>query len=138
MSLSLDEDEIEITNLKPNEELYKGELQYTPMRSSGSFKFSEVEGFIFGGLSSRFWMLRKHINSLDMQDKILKKSLAFKSWECITIILERRDVNLVIKDEQGMNDILTMLIYYTNTIDGNRNSATLMKHNIVKKRIYNG
>ena len=29
--------------------------------SSASCKVSEIKGFIYGGFSSRFWMLRKHI-----------------------------------------------------------------------------
>lgn len=33
--------------------------------SGASCKLSEVNALIFGGVSSRFWMLRKHIASLD-------------------------------------------------------------------------
>lgn len=35
------------------------------LESSGSCKISEITGFTFGGQNSRFWMLRKHINSLN-------------------------------------------------------------------------
>ena len=61
--------------------------------------FSEVKGFIFGGVSSRFWVLRKHINQLNMSDRDLVKTIPFQSWECITIQLDRRDVDIVIKNE---------------------------------------
>ena len=32
--------------------------------SSASCRFDEIECFMFGGFSSRFWALRKHINCL--------------------------------------------------------------------------
>lgn len=43
---------------------------------------SDIIGFTFGGFSSRFLMLRKHINSLPCYE--LDKQ-PFYSWECITI-----------------------------------------------------
>ena len=72
---------------------------------------------------------------LDMQDKVLRE-LPFYSWQCITIQLTRRDVNLVIPDESNMMDLLTLLISKMNTIDGTRDSATLVKHMIVRNRTY--
>ena len=74
LRLSDNKDEIIITNLKPD-----GDNAVIEKVSSSSFLFSEVKGFIFCGMSSRFWMLRKHINSLDMTDKKLKK-LPFYNW----------------------------------------------------------
>lgn len=44
-------------------------------------------------------MLRKHINSMSKQEL---KDLPFHSWNCITLQLGRRDVDLVIKDENQM------------------------------------
>lgn len=32
---------------------------------TNSFKVSEVKGLIFGGQSSRFWILRRHFNAMD-------------------------------------------------------------------------
>ena len=70
-------------------------------------------------------MLRKHVNQLDINDEGLENSIPFKSWECITVQLERRDVDLVIHNEDDMMDFLTVLIHKINTIDGHRNSAII-------------
>lgn len=50
--------------------------------SKGSFKIKEIKGFVYGGNSSRFWALRKHINSMQ---KFELMDLPFYCWECITI-----------------------------------------------------
>lgn len=39
------------------------EYDYIKVQSKCSTKLDEIKGFIYGGFSSRFWMLRKHINS---------------------------------------------------------------------------
>lgn len=70
---------------------------FTNSISSASCKVSEIQSFIYGGSSSRFWVLRKHINSLSRGD--LKK-IPFYSWNCITLKLKRREVDLVIKDDK--------------------------------------
>ena len=44
-------------------------------------------------------MMRKHIISLNPDDF---DKLPFKSWECITLFLGHREVNLIIKDEKDM------------------------------------
>ena len=31
-------------------------------KSKASFKLDQIKSFIYGGMSSRFWMMRKHIN----------------------------------------------------------------------------
>lgn len=33
--------------------------------SSASCSFKDINGYVYGGLSSRFWMHRAHINSTD-------------------------------------------------------------------------
>ena len=38
---------------------------HTSKYSSASCSLDSIQGIIFGGFSSRFWMLRKHFNSLD-------------------------------------------------------------------------
>jgi hypothetical protein len=35
------------------------------VKSSASCRLDQVEGILFGGISSRFWMLRKHLNTID-------------------------------------------------------------------------
>ena len=39
-------------------------LYQKKVKSSSSFRFDEIKSFMFGGFSSRFWGLRKHINCL--------------------------------------------------------------------------
>ena len=47
-----------------NEELLKAQsnIKYKLKISNASFDVSDVQGIIFGGLSSRFWVYRKHLN----------------------------------------------------------------------------
>ena len=57
---------------------------------------------MYGPLSSRFWLLRKHICSMKLSD-IQKTGLPFYSWQCITILLpEHKQINLVIEDDDSM------------------------------------
>ena len=63
--------------------------------SSASCYVSEIKDFIFGGMSSRFWMLRKHFNCMSLAD--LQRA-PFFSWQCITLVLKHRDVDLVIRE----------------------------------------
>ena len=56
-------------------------------------KIADIEGFMFGGISSRFWCLRKHVNSLNQEEL---KNVPFFNWNCITINCKDRDVDLVI------------------------------------------
>ena len=71
------------------------ETQYRKTKSKASCKISDIEGFIYGPNSSRFWMLRKHINSVDVQPSVPLK-LPFYAWECLTLQLKHRDIDLVI------------------------------------------
>jgi len=96
------------------------ESKYTSKKSNASCKISDINGLIFGGFSSRFWMLRKHINSLDSYSL---KHLPFHCWNCITITIKNRDIDLVIKNEKEMNILLKFLIYTLKTVDGIPNTA---------------
>ena len=71
------------------------EETYKWVKSKASCKLNTIKGIMFGGISSRFWMLRKHINSIPLENLRLNK-VPFYSWECITLQLEERDVDLVI------------------------------------------
>jgi len=53
------------------------DIKFKNVESSGSCKISEIENILFGGISSRFWMLRKHINMLSDAEL---KSMPFYSW----------------------------------------------------------
>lgn len=59
-------------------------------------------------MSSRFWMLRKHIITTP-KEKL--DQLPFYSWNCITLQLKTRDVDLVIRSEERMRDFIYFLIY---------------------------
>ena len=51
------------------------------------------------------------------------KEPPFYSWECLTISLKNRDVDLVIKNQEEMNRLVKYLLYRINSVDGNKNSA---------------
>lgn len=65
-------------------------------------------------------MFRKHINSLENED--LNK-VPFYSWNCLTLNLKNRDIDLVIRDDKDMDKILKFLVYKIQTVDGQRGSA---------------
>ena len=99
------------------------EIEFIDDHSNTSCKLSDINGIIYGGLSSRFWMLRKHISSLD---NCQLKNVPFYSWDCITLQLTHRDVDLVIRNEEDMNKILKLLIFKLKTLDGQKGSAVRM------------
>jgi len=82
---------------------------------------SDIEGIVYGGTSSRFWLFRKHINCIESVSELQK--VPFYAWDCITLILNHREVDLVIRNEAEMKILLTFLIYRMKTLDGNKNSA---------------
>lgn len=71
--------------------------------------------------------------------KYLKGDVAFFSWECLTLKLENRDINLVIKNQEDMSNLLMFLINRLNTIDGKKDSGlgilNLAKSNEAKKKL---
>lgn len=103
--------------------MLEGDPEFQNVVSSASCYVSEIKDFIYGGMSSRFWMLRKHFNSLSLREL---KSVPFYSWQCITLILEHRDVDLVITSTKDMELLLKFLIHSLYTIDGSRGSATAL------------
>ena len=68
-------------------------VQYQMVKSNVSCKLDDIKGFVYGGFSSRFWMLRKHTNFLDWAEI---RNLAFYAWDCISLQLEHRCIDLVI------------------------------------------
>jgi hypothetical protein len=88
--------------------------------SEGSCYISEINSFVYGAFTSRFWLLRKHINSMEHKEL---EHLPFYAWQCITLQTNRRDVNLVIKDQKDMQILLEFLIISLRTIDGVRDTA---------------
>ena len=65
-------------------------------------------------------MLRKHIN-LIKKDKL--NHLPFYSWNCITLKTKRRDIDLVIKDNDKMKLLIKFLVYSLYTLNGYKNTA---------------
>lgn len=115
----LDQEDVEA--MRKQEEEEENEFAFKNVKSSASCMLSEIDSFLFGGCSSRFWMLRKHINS---QTRTELDKVPFYSWNCITLKLGRRDVDLVIKDDKQMQLFLKFLIYSLKTLDGVKGSAT--------------
>ena len=52
------------------------------MKSSASTKVADIQGFTHGGVISRFWMLRKHFNSLSKEEL---EGVPFNSWDCLSL-----------------------------------------------------
>jgi hypothetical protein len=79
--------------------------------------------------------------------------MPYYAWQCLTIELKDRDVDLVILDESDMIAIISLLIWKTNTINGVAGSSihlsdlmslnrqqelfttVLMKYKILKARM---
>lgn len=107
--------------------------RYKFTESSTTCRISDIQGIIFGGFSSRFWIYRKHLCCLDydilMKDTKKKKfrggktELPFYAWQCITLELGERQVDLVIKDQKMMDLFIRFLIFSINTMDCRKDSA---------------
>lgn len=67
-------------------------------KSNCSTALDDIQVILYGGLSSRFWMFRKNI-ILTNQKKLVDDRLPFYSWQCITLQLPSREVDLVIPDD---------------------------------------
>lgn len=53
--------------------------EYQENKSSCSCRLSSIKGILFGGISSRFWMLRKHLLTVETQ-KHKDGKVPFLSW----------------------------------------------------------
>ena len=111
----LSDDQIE------NEDLLEYDVtlakEYTLGKSSSSFTFDDLESFIIGPITSRFWLLRKHI--MLSNKNFIEKDMPFFAWQCITLqITGRPDIYLVIKNDKIMSMFIKLLIYKIQTIDG--------------------
>ena len=126
-----EDDESKIDDAFENERMLKMQSQgpdkkFDLKKSSASCKISEIQQIIYGGTSSRFWMLRKHLNTLSQKDYVNNK-VPFFSWQCITLQLPRRQIDLVIQNENMMTAFIKLLVHKMNTIDGNKDSAIGVK-----------
>jgi hypothetical protein len=117
-----------------SQEIKDFQNQYRYVESKASCNISDIQGIIYGGLSSRFWIFRKHINSMDRKMTNNEKNFPFLPWECLTIQLSHRDVDLVIKDEIHMKMLLRFLCYRINTINGDTGSAIPLQRMLFKQK----
>jgi hypothetical protein len=92
------------------------------VKSSSTMKLKDITSFMYGANSSRFWMLRKQVNSISWLN-FSRGKVPFYAWQCISIITKDREVDLVIDSEKDMINLLTLLIYKLETVDGYRSSA---------------
>ena len=85
------------------------DMGYNLVNANSVIQLSEIQGIIYGGMSSRFWMLRKYFNSLE---KITYKNdeVPFYAWECITIQTKNREIDLVVKNEKDMDNLILILV----------------------------
>ena len=90
--------------------------------SSSSCYLDEIENFVYGPFTSRFWMLRKHILCMDKNQLI--DDPPFFAWDCITLNLRNKwDLYLIIRSEHAMSMLLKLLINHLETIDGFRGTS---------------
>lgn len=100
--------------------------------SNSSCFVEDITGFVFGPFTSRFWLMRKHINQTTDLD--LNTSAPFYAWDCLTLQTRNKgDVYLIIRDEKNMVRVLKFLIYSLRTVDGRRGTAQkLIEQGIIK------
>lgn len=90
----------------------------------------DIEAFNFGGFSSRFWIFRKHMISMEYDSMKMDNqrpggrcNFPFFSWQCITITVAGRTIDLVLKHDKDMELLLRFLTVALNTVDGRRGTA---------------
>jgi len=60
---------------------------------------------------------------MDPNDSGNNYDLPFYSWQCISLRMNHRDVDFVIKNERSQNKLVKYLLYKLQTIDGRAGSA---------------
>ena len=83
--------------------------------SEKKFRADEIQGFVFGGFSSRFWLMQNFIN-MQSKDSLTTSMLC---WNMISLSLKskREFINLIVPKEKDMDmliQFLLELIYETN------------------------
>lgn len=105
-----------------NHEQMDNDPDFSHQLSMASVSVDDIQDFIFGGTNARFWMFRKHFNSMTREEL---KMAPFFNWQCISLNLGqgRRDIDLVISDDKHMDMFLKFLIHNLFTMNGKRDSA---------------
>ena len=99
-----DETLTEVAKKCRDQELTSGDLGtgVRLFKSSSSCDLRDIQHIVLGGLSSRFWLYRKHINRMDDARPFMQNCEAdhpFRAWQCLTLFTEDRSIDLVIKEE---------------------------------------
>ena len=86
-------------------------------KSSKSCRVDDIEDFVYGPFTSRFWMMRKHICLSSIRE--LSYKMTFHAWDCITISVKgQSDIFLIITNQEKMFMLIKFLIYKLETVDG--------------------
>lgn len=123
---------IETYNSDSSVESVEEELDYEVKNSRANCNLSLITSFIYGGLSSRFWMLRKHFCSLNFQAGA-ELNLPFYNWQCLTLQTKTRDIDLVIDSEQHLKIMIEFLLYELNTADSLRDTANIVSDGLINE-----
>ena len=94
------------------------EKKYNWVKSSSKYKIEDIVGVVVGGVSSRFWMLRKHLNSIKTEMYDNEDNIPFYAWQCITIQFKHRDLDLIIRKDKNIRILMKFLMYSINSVDG--------------------
>lgn len=84
-------------------------------KSHASCLVKDIKGFVYGGFNSRFWIARKHVI---LKSRKELDHLPFYNWECISLELNHRSIDLVIQNQASMDKFIKFLIYTLKTVDG--------------------
>jgi hypothetical protein len=98
---------LKVSSMKVIDEIYdpNKKVELEPARTV--IKIEEIQQIMFGGFSSRFWVMRVHFNY--QEDNMIMK-MPFKSWNCLTLAMKDRDIDLVICDENVQNLLVKYLL----------------------------
>jgi hypothetical protein len=97
--------------------MFDAYTDYVQKKSTTTIMFKDIRSFKYGPNSSTFWITRKHINQLPIGN-IINNHMPYYAWQCLTIEMKDRDVDLVISNEKDMIAIISLLIWKTHTVNG--------------------
>lgn len=57
---------------------------------------------------------------------VINGQAAFYAWQCITLQLENRDIDLVIPNDDDMDCFIEVIVEAMNTVNGSKDSAEVI------------
>ena len=69
--------------------------------------------------------------TMDVKKYQDEKNVPFFAWECLTIQLKHREVNLVIRQQKDMDKLIKFLIYSIDSINGQRGSSLKLQKTLI-------